>query len=81
MSPPYGHIIRIPSQQVIALSPYYCVLSGEVTNTNFIVFGLVLSHRGSNPQSTAIEWSTLTIKTTDVANISIKDTQNLKDMM
>jgi hypothetical protein len=28
--------------QVIALSPYYCVLSGEVTNTNFIVFGLVL---------------------------------------
>jgi hypothetical protein len=30
---PLGHIILIPSQPV-------CVLSGEATHTNFIVFGL-----------------------------------------
>jgi hypothetical protein len=36
-----GHIIRIPSQSVYALSPQCCVLSGEVTNT--IVFGLTQS--------------------------------------
>jgi len=35
-----GHIILIPSQPVFALSPKCCVLSGEATNTNFIVFGL-----------------------------------------
>ena len=37
---PLGHIILIPSQPVFALSPYCCVLSGEATNTNFIVFCL-----------------------------------------
>ena len=37
---PLGHIILIPSQPVFALSPQCCVLSGEATNTNFIVFGL-----------------------------------------
>jgi hypothetical protein len=37
---PLGHIIMIPSQSVFALSPYCCVISGEVTNTNFIVCGL-----------------------------------------
>ena len=35
-----GHIILIPSQTVFALCPYCCVLSGEATNTNFIVFSL-----------------------------------------
>ena len=30
----------IPSQPVFVLSPYCCVLSGEATNTNFIVVGL-----------------------------------------
>ena len=39
---PVGHIILIPSQPVFALSPSCCVLSGEATNTNFIVFGLTL---------------------------------------
>ena len=29
----------ITNQPVFALTPYYCVLSGEATNTNFIVFG------------------------------------------
>ena len=29
------HIILIPSQPVFALTPKCCVLSGEVTNTNF----------------------------------------------
>ena len=35
-----GHIIQIPSIPVFALSPQCCVLSGEATNTNCIVFGL-----------------------------------------
>jgi len=34
---------QIPSQPVFALSPYCCVLSGEATNTNFIVFGFTRS--------------------------------------
>jgi hypothetical protein len=37
---PLGHIILILSQPVCALSPEWCVLSGEATNTNFIVFAL-----------------------------------------
>jgi hypothetical protein len=35
---PLEHIILISSKPVFAISP--CVLSGEATNTNFIVFGL-----------------------------------------
>ena len=37
---PLRHIILIPSQPVFALTPKCCMLSGEATNTNFIVFGL-----------------------------------------
>ena len=37
---PLGHIILIPSQPIFALFPWCCVLSGEGTHTNFIVFGL-----------------------------------------
>ena len=37
---PLGHIILIPSQPVFALSSNCCILIGEATNTNFIVFGL-----------------------------------------
>ena len=33
-------IILIPSQPVFALSPWWYLLSGEATNTNFIVLGL-----------------------------------------
>jgi hypothetical protein len=40
---PLGHIILIPGQPVFALSPYRFVLSGEATNTIFIVFGLTRS--------------------------------------
>ena len=40
---PLGHIILIPSQPVFALSPLWCVLSGEATNNNFIVIGLIWS--------------------------------------
>jgi hypothetical protein len=54
---PLWHIILITSQPGFALSPYCCVLSGEATHTNLIVFGLTL--RGPNPRSTA---STLAIK-------------------
>jgi hypothetical protein len=35
---PLGHIISILSQAVYALSPLCCLLTGEATNTNFIVF-------------------------------------------
>ena len=34
------HIILIPSYSVFVISPYCCMLSGEATNSNFIVFGL-----------------------------------------
>ena len=37
---PIGHIILIPSQPLFAL---WCILSGEATNTNLIVFGLTRS--------------------------------------
>ena len=37
---PLRHIILISSQPVFDISPWCCVLSGEATNTNFIVFGL-----------------------------------------
>ena len=36
----FGHIILIPSQPVFTLTPLCCALSGEATDTNFIVFGL-----------------------------------------
>jgi hypothetical protein len=41
--PPLGHIILIPNQPVFALSPYCCMLSGEATNSHFIVFGFTWS--------------------------------------
>jgi hypothetical protein len=44
---PLRHIIPIQSQPFFALSPYCCVLSGEATNTNFIIFGL--TRLGLNP--------------------------------
>jgi len=34
------HIILIQSKQVFALSPLYCVLSGEATHIKYIVFCL-----------------------------------------
>jgi hypothetical protein len=37
---PVRHNILIQSQSVFALTLQWCVLSGEATNTNFIVFGL-----------------------------------------
>jgi hypothetical protein len=40
---PLRNIILIPSQRVFALAPECCLLSGEATNTNFIVFGLTRS--------------------------------------
>jgi hypothetical protein len=36
---PLGQIILIPSQPVFAPIPYWCVLWGEATSTNFTVFG------------------------------------------
>jgi hypothetical protein len=38
-----GHIILIQSQPVFALSPQCSMLSGEATNTYFLVFGLTQS--------------------------------------
>jgi hypothetical protein len=40
---PLGHIILIPSQLEFARTHLCCVLSGEATNINFIVFGLTRS--------------------------------------
>jgi hypothetical protein len=40
MSPHSDTLSFVPSQLVFALSPSYCVLSGEATNTNFLFFGL-----------------------------------------
>ena len=44
---PRRHIILILSQQICNLTPYFCMLSWEATNTNFIVF--VLTQPGSDP--------------------------------
>ena len=55
---PLWNIIMILSQPVFDLSPE-CMLSEEATHANFIVFGL--PDRGSNPESTALEATTLTI--------------------
>ena len=49
---PLRHIILIMDQPGYDLSPQYCVLSAEATNTNFRVFGLI---RPSKPQSTALQ--------------------------
>ena len=43
---PFGHIIVISSQPVFALTPYWCMLSVEATNTNFSY--LDWYDRGSN---------------------------------
>ena len=40
---PLKHLILISSQPVFVLSPWCCVLSGEATHTNFMVFGLTRS--------------------------------------
>ena len=37
---PLRHINMILGQPVFALTPEYCVFSGEVANIDFIVFGL-----------------------------------------
>jgi len=42
---PLWHIILIPSQTVCVLMPFYCVLSGEITNTNVFVFVLAREAR------------------------------------
>ena len=38
---PLGHFIMIPTQPILAITPLYCVLSGEAATTNIIVFGLI----------------------------------------
>ena len=35
-----GHTILTPSQLIIALTPYWLMFSGDVANTNLIVFNL-----------------------------------------
>jgi hypothetical protein len=43
MSPHSDTLPGFRADQVFALCPYCCMLSGEATNTNFIVFGLTRS--------------------------------------
>lgn len=58
-----GHIILIQSRPTFKLTPYWCVPNGDTTHTSFIVSWLypVWPRRGLNPQSAAIDTSTLTI--------------------
>jgi hypothetical protein len=51
------HIILIQSQTVFALAPECYEISEEVANTSFIVW----FDQGSNPLSTTVDASTLTI--------------------
>ena len=37
---PFGRIIQILSQPVFVFTPWCCVLSGEATTINFVVFGI-----------------------------------------
>ena len=56
---PLRHIVLIPSQPVIAHTPYWCVLSREATNT--ILTSLVWPDRGSNIWSTTLDANMLII--------------------
>ena len=60
---PLGHIILFPSKPVIALSPYYFVISGEATHTNFSLH-LVLP--GFEPKIFCIEGEHTNRYTTEV---------------
>jgi len=53
---PSGHIILIPSQQDIALTPECCILRRDAGNTNVIVFCLIRQ----NPPPTTLKVSSLT---------------------
>jgi hypothetical protein len=48
------HIILTPSQQIVLLHNSTW-LAGKEKNANFVSF--IWSDRGSNPQSTALEWN------------------------
>ena len=54
------------------------MVSGEATNTNFIAFGL--PDQDSNPRSTALEGSMLTITPIFQLKLHI-DTKNIKDII
>ena len=56
---PFGHIILISSQPVFALTPYWCMLSVEATNTNFTVIWID-TIEARTPTSTPLEASMLT---------------------
>jgi hypothetical protein len=66
---PHGHIILIPSQPVFARSPYWCVLSGEATNTNFKVFGMTRS--GLEPTIYCARGEPVNLHTTAVGFVCI----------
>ena len=66
------HIILTAREPFFVLAPPCCVLSGEVTNASFIVFGLT----PSNPWSTLIDYHTIT--TTPPRRISVKCINTVK---
>ena len=78
MSLPLGHIILIPSQPVFVLSDYCCVVSGEATNTNFIIFGLIRS--GLEPTIYRTGGEHANHYTTDAVQI-LENSDSLKDFL
>jgi hypothetical protein len=76
---PLGHIILIPSQPVFALFPSCCILSGEATNTNCIVFGLTRPRIIA--RSIALEANTLIITTDAVIEAYIEICTDLNDLL
>jgi hypothetical protein len=53
---PVVHIILIPSsQQVLSLNPYCCVLTGDATKNNYIVFEVTLGVRTHDLRHTRVD--------------------------
>ena len=67
-----GHIILILSHPAFALSSLYCVLSGETTYANCIVFGLTRS--GIEPTIYRTRGEHANHNTTDVVNYQRRET-------
>jgi hypothetical protein len=72
---PFGRIIQIRSQPVFVFTPWCCVLSGEATTINFVVFGWTRPVYDSTSYHTRGEHTIL--YTTDVVSYYLRN--KLKD--